>query len=232
MYVFYLDKIPLPVTPSSITTTIKNKNKTVDLINGSETTFLNLPGLTEINFECLIPHMKYPFSIYSGGYFQPPKYYLELFEKLKTERKGFVFYIMRVNDLADGNAHNTAMTVTLEDCRYTESATSGDDFTVTVKLKQYNHQSTKFVTVYDDGTAIIAEDATGRVIDDFEAPKVYTVKDGDTLWEIAKVYLGDGELWETLYNKNYYIIETAAIKAGYGDSFGGNLIIPGTVIAL
>ncbi|WP_422615000.1 LysM peptidoglycan-binding domain-containing protein [Cohnella caldifontis] len=37
-------------------------------------------------------------------------------------------------------------------------------------------------------------------------PKVYTVKTGDTLWAIAKLLLGDGGKWRTLYEKNKSVI--------------------------
>jgi hypothetical protein len=37
-------------------------------------------------------------------------------------------------------------------------------------------------------------------------PKVYAVKSGDTLWAIAKLLLGDGSKWRTLYEKNKTVI--------------------------
>jgi len=37
-------------------------------------------------------------------------------------------------------------------------------------------------------------------------PKTYTVKQGDTLWGIAKKMLGDGAKWKTLYELNKAVI--------------------------
>ena len=38
-------------------------------------------------------------------------------------------------------------------------------------------------------------------------PKTHTVKRGDTLWDIAKTYLGDAFLWPEIYRLNTDIIE-------------------------
>ena len=38
------------------------------------------------------------------------------------------------------------------------------------------------------------------------APKTYTVKRGDTLWGIAKRFLGAGSRWREIYNKNRSVI--------------------------
>ena len=47
-YVFYLDKIKLPVTPESLNVSIKNQNTTVNLINDGEVNILKTPGLSEV----------------------------------------------------------------------------------------------------------------------------------------------------------------------------------------
>ena len=38
-------------------------------------------------------------------------------------------------------------------------------------------------------------------------PRTYTVKRGDTLWDIAKQYLGDAYLWPEIYRLNTATIE-------------------------
>src|SRR5215468_3294292 len=39
------------------------------------------------------------------------------------------------------------------------------------------------------------------------APKTHTVKRGDTLWDIAKLYLADPFLWPEVYRLNTDVIE-------------------------
>src|SRR5215831_757266 len=47
----------------------------------------------------------------------------------------------------------------------------------------------------------IAQQTTGQM------PATHTVKRGDTLWDIAKLYLGDSFLWPEVYRLNTDIIE-------------------------
>lgn len=52
-------------------------------------------------------------------------------------------------------------------------------------------------------------------------PKTYTVKPGDTLWAIAKKFLGDGKRWREIYNNNINVIGKDP-----------NLIFPGQVLRI
>ena len=61
MYKFYFNKDILPVTPGSITTTYKNQNKTITLINEGEVNIPKSPGLTEFSFKFMLPWCNYPF---------------------------------------------------------------------------------------------------------------------------------------------------------------------------
>ena len=61
MYKFYFNKDVLPVTPGAITTTLKNQNKTITLINEGEVNLPKAPGLTEYSFKFMLPWCNYPF---------------------------------------------------------------------------------------------------------------------------------------------------------------------------
>jgi len=54
-----------------------------------------------------------------------------------------------------------------------------------------------------------------------EPPKTYTVKKGDTLWAIAKRFLGSGSRWKEIYNANKSVIGKDP-----------NLINPGQVLRI
>lgn len=62
--------------------------------------------------------------------------------------------------------------------------------------------------------------------------KTHTVKSGDTLWAIARKYLGSGAKYGTIYNLNKTVIEQTAKKHGKTSSNGGHWIYPGTVLQL
>ena len=55
MYKFYMDKMLLPITPSKVQMSIKNKNKTLVLINEGEINVLKNAGLTEVTFDAMLP---------------------------------------------------------------------------------------------------------------------------------------------------------------------------------
>lgn len=93
-YDFYLGRCLLPITPSKLTVQINNANETVTLIDEGEINILKQAGLTEIEFECSIPQVQYPFAVYPAG-FKDANYFLDYFEALKTSGKPFQFIVCR-----------------------------------------------------------------------------------------------------------------------------------------
>lgn len=59
-----------------------------------------------------------------------------------------------------------------------------------------------------------------------------TVKSGDTLWDLAKKYYGDGSKWKTIYNANKSTIESEAKDHGKKSSSNGHWIYPGTKLKI
>lgn len=144
-YDFYLDRCLLPVTPEKLEIKINNGNKTVNLINDGEINILKKAGLSDVEFECMIPQIKQPYAIYKDG-FKDAAYFLEYIEKLKTEQKPFQFIVVRRKP--DGKAlFNTNMKVSLEDYKIKEDAGEGFDVGVKISLKQYRDYSTKTVNI-------------------------------------------------------------------------------------
>src|SRR5699024_10739370 len=91
-YHFYLDGVLLPVTPGRLRLTVKSRNGTARLLDGTELNLLEGPGLTEAELEVLLPQRYRPF-VNSGWH--TPEYYLDLFERLKTEKRHCQFIVYR-----------------------------------------------------------------------------------------------------------------------------------------
>ena len=207
-YKFYIDKVLLPVPPSKMTTKISNKNKTVTLINDGEVSILKSQGLTEISFDLLLPNVEYPFADYKSGKFKNAKYFLDKFEKLKSNKTAFQFIVSR--ELPKGkDLFSTNITVSLEDYSIIEDAKEGFDVTASIKLKQYKLFSTKVVqlqtTIAASSSSVVifipAKEETPPKVNTSTIPP-YTVKSGDCLWNICKRFLGDGSKYSQIAKLN------------------------------
>lgn len=202
MYLCYMDGILMPVAPSKINTKIKNKNRTITLINEGEANILKSAGLQEISFNMMIPAYKYPFALYLGGIFLPISYYLEILDRLKNSKKPFQLIIIREGVLG-ALGFDTNLKVSLEDYQILEDAGNGRDITVSIKLKQYQEKTKTVVrvaTAVGGGTVKYilekARDSSKKI------EKTYKVKEGDTLYTIAKKQLGNGEKYRDLITLN------------------------------
>jgi len=229
-YDFYLDKCMLPIAPGKLQISIKNENKTITLISEGQVNLLKAAGLTDIEFECLIPQVQYPFAVYPSG-FQGAGYYLEYFEKLKTGQKPFQFIVTR--KMPNGSSlFGTNIKVSMEDYRITEDVGEGFDLTVKIRLKQYREYGTKSVSVKGAVTNTATNGAAAYTVSVEQtrsresAPvtnkvRSYVVRPNDTLFGIAKKMYGDGSLCGVIYSLNRDVI-----KGGIYD------IQPGQVLRL
>lgn len=230
MYKVYFGNILMPIAPSEIKTKIKNQNKTLTLVNEGELNILKSPGLTELSFTLLLPHVQYTFAAFEES-FRQPTYYLSLFEKLKTERQVFDFTVIR--DISSGKTlpWKTNMKCSLESYTIKESAESGFDFETDITLKQYIAYGVKTLTIKNNQASSTTkrDDSTKTST---SAEKSYTIKAGDTLWDLARIYLGDGTRWREIYTKNKAVLDAEAKKRGYPSEYGDRVIFGGTKITI
>lgn len=229
-YKVFLDGVLLPITPSKIKTKINNKNDTIDLINEGEVNIIKSPGLTDIEFECILPQTKYPFAMYLDGKFKSAIYYLNKLEKLKKGKKKFQFIVTRRNP-KNKKLFDTNITVTLEDYTIEEDAENGFDVVVSINLKQYRDFKIKTVKVKKSKSKKKkAKKKTTRSSNKTNGN--YMVKKGDCLWNIAKKKLGNASRYKEIYKLNKDVIEKTAKKHGRKSSNNGWWIYPGTKLKL
>lgn len=195
MYIVFLDDMELPFAPKQIQIKINGKNKTVTLVNESEINILKKAGLTNVSFQIRIPHNPLPFS----NNLQSVSYYLNKLELMKVNQKPFQFIVVRPN------LYNTNLTVSLEDYRINEDASNGAMTIIDVELKQFRDYGDIKVKIEEktvDGNIVLTVQKEKDRLDIRETPKQVTTKAGDTLWGIAKKYLGDGSKASELQKLN------------------------------
>lgn len=190
MYNFYIDGEQLPVAPPSMTMQINNKNETVVLINEGEVSILKKPGLTDIEFEVLLPNVKYPFAVYPNG-FLPAAHFLDKFEHLKVKQKSFQLIVNRMRPSGD-LLFDTNITVSLEDYDIQEDAENGFDVIVALRFKQYKPFGNKKLEIKknSEGKTEVKK-VENRSTTNKAKVEPYTVKKGDNLWTICKKFLGN-----------------------------------------
>lgn len=215
MYLFYLGGMLFPVTPSGYELKEKNKNRTVDLLRGGEVSFPVSEGLCEISFKALLPMVRYPFSIYEGG-FKDGRFFADALREMKKIAKPVWLRILRY-----GRRASTDICCTIEELSFKEEALNGGDITCELVLKQYMGYENRIIDT-EKGIAGVAGSET--------IAKTAEVKKGDTLWTIAKAVYGDGGRYPEIYDKNRELIEENAKAKGLACSEGGRYIFEGMVL--
>ena len=168
-YDVYIGKCLLPVAPEKITVKIKNQNKTLNLINEGEVNLLKTAGLTEVEFEFMIPQVRYPFAVYKSG-FVGASYFLNFLERAKKGKRKVQFIVCR-RTVGGRNLFNTNLKVSVEDWSVIDDVKEGYDVTVKVKLKQWRSYGTKTVTIKQpEPETTVATEEPARETDNSPAP--------------------------------------------------------------
>ena len=230
-YEFYFkigsDVLTFPITPSELNIKVGSNNKTVTLINEGDINILKSPSLIEVEFEARFPMRKYPYSREVSDF----KTYFDKFKELKEKRKSFRFIVARSTPNGK-STWDTNLLMALESFELSEKANEGDDVLIFFKLKQYKEYGVIMIEDPDSGSS--GGDQGGNRSDDdkTEESKVYTVKSGDCLWNIAKSFYGNGSKHTVIYNANKSAIEDDAKKHGKKSSSNGHWIWPGLKLTI
>ena len=167
---------------------MKTKNyTTMNLMNDGEINILKQPGLTEIEFDILLPNVKYPFAVYNGGTFKDAKSFLDILEAYKINKEVFWFKVTRTYPNSFFISQ-TKMRTSLEDYTVTEDAKNGLDIVVSVKLKQYKDYGTKIAKIIEDDSEVAVSVEETRPTDETPTPTEsiqHIVQKGDCLWNLA-----------------------------------------------
>lgn len=228
MYYFFVHGIPLPITPGALEISTPSMNKTVVLINDGEINIPKEQGLREITFDFLLPQQqKYPFTAYgildslgslgslvgnlAGNY--SASAIIPILNELKKSKKPGQFIVTRMTP--NGKPlFFTNIKCLIESFTYKEDAEEyGMDVNCSITLREYKDYGTSvtFLSKLIDvavgvgataATMVVAKVTKERSSASKTTPKTVTVKKGDTLWNLCKKHLGDGQKYKEVAKLN------------------------------
>nr|DAT28986.1 MAG TPA: tail assembly protein [Caudoviricetes sp.] len=203
--------IQLPVNPENIEINNDSSNEEIETVSIGKVNNIGLEGLRSLSIKSFFPK-KYNGELYinTSGQFEDSDFYIEFFENIKKEREPFRLIITELN---------INFLVAIESFNITY-AYGTDDVDYELNLKEFKNTIIKTLNSNLNNNSFNLN--SNRLVER-NIPKTYIVKKGDSLWLIARMFLGDGNRWREiyLYNNNRNII-------------GGNpnLIFPGQVLSI
>lgn len=179
----------IPVNPPDIQIGDSVGGKTFEVSGLGEINVIQSPKLTDISFKSIFPVNHYAFVASQALY--DPVYYVNLILNwMKTKHPiRFVF---------TGASFDLNMAVSIEKFEWSEIAGSSD-IEYSIGLKKFVFYGARKVILGNDQTGIKKKVNRSS---DRQIPKTYRMKEGESLLDVAKLQLGNANLWQTLQYAN------------------------------
>ncbi len=213
------NKIKFPVLPESIT-----------IKNGSNNTNVSIVGLGEITIKQDRKAFVYSFSSFLPADDFPGIHASKIVtKKNKSKKKNVVEdpsptqIIEKINKWKENKKPVHFMITgclvdcycTIENFNYEEDGGDVGSYQYSLELKEYREVEVRKINKKKKSKKA-KKKATSKRVNSKAVPSTYTVKKGDSLWNIAKKYYGDGSKYKKIYNANKKVIGSNPnkIKAG------------------
>lgn len=177
------ERLLLPVPPKEFTITQGNNNQVVNVEKAGELIFIGKAKLASITLSSFFPNQIYPFCIYKG--FPKPYDCVSMIEDWRINGDALIL---------DVSNSRLSLMCCIEEFSFGERDGSGDVY-FTLALKEYRLITSK--TPHQNGYGIVYKRPVTK-----ETGKTCVVRQGDTLWTIAKREFGDGSKWKSIAEKN------------------------------
>lgn len=212
------EKVKFAVLPGKISFSIGSKNKTVEILNLGEITKIKSRPQMQIKWSGFFP---------ANGFQgikvkEKPKKICQKIKKFKSGKKPCHLVVT-------GNGVSVNIYCTIENFDYDEEGGAVGDVNYNITLKEYRHIAVRKAVKGRKGKYILKK--VGARINNTDVT-TYTIKKGDTLYRIAKKFLGSGSKKSIIYNLNKQTLDKAAKKRGYKSSKKGTRLFKGTKIKI
>lgn len=193
----------IPVNPGSIEMGDGISSTTYDVSGLGEINVIKNSKLTEYSFNSIFPAREYPFV--------NSVKILKSITVDKVQTNEYVYYITKwmatkrpIRFVFTGDSFSINTPASIESFEWKEVAGSGGDIEYTLKLKKYVFYAAKKVTfLWDSKTG----EQVGKITapqreNDKQPPRTHVLAAGESLWLVAKKYLGDEKLWPQIQTLN------------------------------
>lgn len=208
------EEIRFPITPFfEIEKPWNNHEENLNML-GTVNIFGNA-GLRTTEISSFFPHKDNEYTFLTFDDDIDPYDYVEKIEKMQESGKPIRFIVTET-------PHNFLVLIENFVCGESEEGGFGD-VNFSLSLKEYIKVTAEEYEEEPTGESSLGDNLEGvePPEEDDDGGKKYTIKKGDTLWDICKTFYGDPFKWTELYEKN---------KAVIGNN--PHYILPGQVIEI
>lgn len=185
--------VKLPVNPESMSISNGSQNDTFRVEGLGDITILQSPEPAEISFSFELPAAYYPGCNFNP-IIDPMVTYMSL---ILMKEGGPVQFIL--------TGKYMSMAMSIEELSFTESGGDIGTLDVSIKMKQYNKAQAKQLVVSSNNKVKLPPAQSARPAPHpVQVPQSITHKvvKGDTMYIIARKYLGNGARWPEIYKLN------------------------------
>ena len=200
----------LPLNPKELKTAEATKNRVASVVNLGDINIPDVRALNEIAFDGFFPAQWTNACSVSQKDLHTPLWYVNTIMGFKNSKKP-VRLVMAGNmqQILKANG-NTSCLFLIEDMQYEIKAGEEADIYYSIKLRQYRNFEPNTVTITKPKPTpqapapkpTVTTTPPHRPVENAVKLRTYVVQSGDSLWEIARRFYGDGSKYMIIANKN------------------------------
>lgn len=184
----------LPILPGEIGSAYGGDSSERDVFGLGKINVIKDRKLAKYQIESLFPARPYPFI--TATVLLEPRTYVDMIMRWWDSKRPIRF--VAVTETMDINTP-----ASIESFEWREVSGSPGDIQYALQLKEYKFYAARLLQpVVQRPEAQVASASAEPRPDDRVQPKTYTMVAGDTLWSVAKRYLGDGSRWREIQTLN------------------------------
>lgn len=183
----------IPVNPAEIEIKDGLDSKTYNISKLGEINMVKGGKLKEISFESFFPWNQYPFVV-TDKILSPQKYVNYINKWMESKQPIHFIFV--------GRSLTINILATIESFTTKEVSGAIGDIEYSISLKKYRPFAAKKVKIKTSSKGKKKTTKKQKRSDTKQSPKTYTLVKGDSLWKVAKKFLGNPLRWTEIQKLN------------------------------